>query len=142
MQDLSYKKTFEGLFLTVKYVYPSLQNYLPNLHSYEGYETYSIVQIKGKYHNANINTVCLDITITFRGTDPHKAALVFVFKIDVDGVAMLKASYINVRVVQYCFEYIRQLIIEQPICDNKGVLFPIPDFGYGEGHFENDRYEL
>ena len=142
MQSFPYKKTYEGLFLAVKSGYVVLENYLPELHLYENYDTYPRIQINGKYHNAHINSVELSLIISLNGTGSLKPTLVFIFKIDVDGVSQLKPSFINVRVAQYCFEIMKQHIIEEPVCDKNGALFPIPNFGYGESHFENDRYEL
>lgn len=138
-----YEVTIEGLRLTVNQLYIDFPTFVKPLAYFENYPTFPNIQIEGKYTHPYKMSANLVVTITIRGTDPLKASCFFIGKVDVSSNQPLKIPETDQTVSQYLYEKIlTKYVIEEPICDEKGNLFPVPVYNYPKSKFEDNIWGM
>ncbi len=136
-----YKVSYKGYDLLVQQLHIETIGYIEHVSTFHK-DVFPITHINGEYSDKETQKSCeVVVTISMSTTDVSDATVKLWALFNVSRDEAIKIPEICVTLARYGFEMINNYIVERPLIDKNGYLFPLPKFPYSEGYFGSVVFE-
>ena len=137
LRETPYIHQVEDLTLEMEHFRWDMHNYDPH-NSVFSVDTLTLPHFFNKYIDREFQKkASVILTIPMYGTFPETPVIFFTAFFNVSRPERLEAGYMNVRVLEYCFDLIKEYLDTEPLTDKNGNHFPMPKRFYNSETFKD-----